>query len=71
MALDYCSAPALSTDTERAFSDGCQELNFMQHNMSSQTFKAEMAMGSWDGALLFLDIQRAVQIIEDKSPHDN
>ncbi|KIK93839.1 hypothetical protein PAXRUDRAFT_144160 [Paxillus rubicundulus Ve08.2h10] len=49
---------ASSTDTERAFSfsDRHQELNFMQHNMSSQTFKAEMAVGSWDGTLLFLDI---------------
>ncbi|KIK94752.1 hypothetical protein PAXRUDRAFT_142211 [Paxillus rubicundulus Ve08.2h10] len=71
MALDYCSAPASSTDTERAFSDGRRELNFMQHNTSSQTFKAEMAVGSWDGTPLFPDIRRAVQIIEDKSRRDN
>ncbi|KIK76313.1 hypothetical protein PAXRUDRAFT_18303 [Paxillus rubicundulus Ve08.2h10] len=71
MALDYCSAPASSTDTKRAFSDGHRELNFMQHNMSSQTFKAKMAVGSWDGILLFPDIRRAVQIIEDKSHHNS
>ncbi|KIK76500.1 hypothetical protein PAXRUDRAFT_58776, partial [Paxillus rubicundulus Ve08.2h10] len=35
MALDYFSAPASSTDTKRAFSDGHRELNFMQHNTSS------------------------------------
>ncbi|KIK90922.1 hypothetical protein PAXRUDRAFT_67914, partial [Paxillus rubicundulus Ve08.2h10] len=67
MALDYCSAPASSTDTQRAFSDRRRELNFMQHNTLSQTFKAKMAVGSWDGTLLFPDIQCAVQIIEDKS----
>ncbi|KIJ57611.1 hypothetical protein HYDPIDRAFT_104057 [Hydnomerulius pinastri MD-312] len=67
MALDYCSAPASSTDTECAFSDGRRELNFMQHNTSSQTFKSEMAVGSWEGTPLFQDTHRAVQIIEDKS----
>jgi len=39
---------ALSTDAERAFSEGRREVNFMQHNMSLQTFKAKMAVGSWD-----------------------
>ncbi|KIJ58080.1 hypothetical protein HYDPIDRAFT_103309, partial [Hydnomerulius pinastri MD-312] len=58
---------ASSTDTERAFSDGHREVNFMQHNTSSQTFKSEMAVGSWDGTPLFPDIRRAVQIIENKS----
>ncbi|KIK75068.1 hypothetical protein PAXRUDRAFT_173903 [Paxillus rubicundulus Ve08.2h10] len=66
MALDYCSAPASSTDVERAFSDGRRDVNFMQHNTSSQTFKSEMVVGSWDGTPLFPDIRRAVQIIENK-----
>ncbi|TFK36771.1 hypothetical protein BDQ12DRAFT_609236, partial [Crucibulum laeve] len=30
-----------------SFSTGCWQVNFMQHNMSSQTFKAQMAVGSW------------------------
>ncbi|KDR68283.1 hypothetical protein GALMADRAFT_78780 [Galerina marginata CBS 339.88] len=47
MASDYCSAPATSVDAERAFSTGRRQVNFMQHNMSSQTFKAQMAVGSW------------------------
>ncbi|KAF8833538.1 hypothetical protein BDN67DRAFT_916754 [Paxillus ammoniavirescens] len=67
MALDYCSAPAASMDTERAFSDGRCEINFMQHNTSSQTFKSEMVIGSWEGTPLFSDIRRAVQIIDEKS----
>ena len=45
--LTLVLSAAASTDTERAFSEGCWEVNFMQHNMSSQTFKAEMAVGSW------------------------
>ncbi|KIJ06129.1 hypothetical protein PAXINDRAFT_75911 [Paxillus involutus ATCC 200175] len=66
MALDFCSAPASSTDAERSFSDGRRQVNFMQHNTSSQTFKSEMAIGSWEGTPLFPDVRRAVDIIEAK-----
>jgi len=38
---------ATSVDAERAFSTGRRQVNFMQHNMSSQTFKARMGVGSW------------------------
>jgi hypothetical protein len=38
----------------------------MQHNMSSQTFKAEMAVGSWDGTPLMPNISEATRIIERK-----
>ncbi|KAF8834769.1 hypothetical protein BDN67DRAFT_914255 [Paxillus ammoniavirescens] len=66
MALDFCSAPASSTDAERSFSDGHCQVNFMQHNTSSQTFKSEMAIGSWEGTPLFPDVRRVVDIIEVK-----
>ncbi|KAF7325090.1 hypothetical protein MKEN_00552100 [Mycena kentingensis (nom. inval.)] len=36
--------PATSVDVERAFSEGRREIGFMQHNMSAQTFRAEMAL---------------------------
>ncbi|KAF8974953.1 hypothetical protein BDQ17DRAFT_1441701 [Cyathus striatus] len=39
MALDYCSAPASTVDAEQAFSTGCQQINFMQHSMTSNTFR--------------------------------
>ena len=55
---------AASTDVECAFSEGRQEVDFMQHNMSSQTFKAEMAVGSWDGAPLMPNISNAICIME-------
>ena len=57
---------ALSTDAERAFSEGRREVNFMQHNMSSQTFKAETAVGSWDGTPLFPECDDAIRIMEKK-----
>ena len=38
---------ATSVDAERAFSTGRHQINFTQHNINSQTFKAEMALGSW------------------------
>jgi len=38
----------------------------MQHNMSSQTFKAEMAVGSWDGTPLMPNISEAISVIERK-----
>jgi hypothetical protein len=38
----------------------------MQHNMSSQTFKAEMAVRSWDGTPLMPNISEAIRVIERK-----
>lgn len=67
--LTNCLLPAASTDAERAFSEGRREVNFMQHNMSSQTFKAEMAVGSWFGTPLMPNIEEAVRIIEAKMAH--
>ena len=57
---------ASSTDAEQAFSEGRREVNFMQHNMSLQTFKAEMAVGSWDGTPLFPECDAAIRIMEKK-----
>jgi hypothetical protein len=38
----------------------------MQHNTTSQTFKAEMAVGSWDGTPLFPEVDAAIRIMEKK-----
>ena len=38
----------------------------MQHNMSSQTFKVEMAVRSWDGAPLMPNILEAIRVIKRK-----
>ncbi|KAL1739612.1 hypothetical protein HDZ31DRAFT_9157, partial [Schizophyllum fasciatum] len=44
---------ATSIDAERAFSEGRRQVNFMQHRMSHDTFKASMALGSWAKAPFF------------------
>ncbi|GBE85907.1 hypothetical protein SCP_0804310 [Sparassis crispa] len=66
MGSDFCSAPTSSTDAERAFSDGRREVNFMQHNTLSQTFKASMAVGSWDGTPLLPDFPELTQLMRAK-----
>ncbi|KAJ7171243.1 hypothetical protein C8R46DRAFT_895423 [Mycena filopes] len=65
MGSDYCSAPVASVDSERAFSVGRRKLGFMQHNTADQTFRASMAVGSWDGTPLFPDLTPAIKIIEN------
>jgi len=47
MALDFLSTPASSVDAERAFSGGRLQVNHLQHGISSQSFKALVALGSW------------------------
>ncbi|KAF8801853.1 hypothetical protein BYT27DRAFT_7113806, partial [Phlegmacium glaucopus] len=59
----FCLFPATSVDAECAFSTGCRQVNYMQHNMSSQTFKAHVAIGSWAKTPIFpkfLDIAAMV-----------
>jgi len=34
-------------DAERAFSAGRRQVSFLQHNMNSQTLKAQIAVNSW------------------------
>jgi hypothetical protein len=53
-----------SVDAEHTFSSGCHQVNFMQTNMSSQTFKLQMAVGSWSCSPLypgFDDVTHMVQ----------
>jgi len=45
--INLCQFLATSVDAERAFSTGRRQVNFLQTNMSSQTFKAKMAVNSW------------------------
>jgi hypothetical protein len=45
MALDFMSAPAASTDVERAFSHGGLTVSKMQHNLSNQSIRAAMVWG--------------------------
>lgn len=59
-------AAASSTDAKHALSEGHHKANFMQHNTTLQTFKAEMAGESWDGTPLFPEVDGAIQIMQKK-----
>lgn len=45
--LKLCCVLASSVDAERSFSCGRLQVGHLQHGVSSQTFKAKMALGSW------------------------
>ncbi|KAG8694702.1 hypothetical protein FRC08_008314 [Ceratobasidium sp. 394] len=64
MALDYLTAPASSVDAERAFSNGRLMVNHLQHQMSSRTFQAKMAVGSWVGTPLLPDLTTAAAAVQ-------
>ena len=57
---------ASSVDAERAFSGGHLQVNHLQHGMSSQTFKAQVALGSWVGSPIFPSTDPFVAIVEDR-----
>jgi hypothetical protein len=47
MALDFMSAPAASTDVERAFSHGGLTVSKMRHSLSDQLIRVVTVLGSW------------------------
>lgn len=56
---------ATSVDAEWAFSTGCHKVNHMQHNMSSQTFKACIALGSWAKNPIFPKLSEVAQMVQE------
>jgi hypothetical protein len=55
---------ASSVDAERAFSGSRLQVGHLQHGISSQTFKAQMAVGSWIGTPLMPDITHPTNILQ-------
>jgi hypothetical protein len=51
-------------DAEQAFSNSRLEVNHLQHNMSPQTLKAQMAVGSWAKTPLYPGLGEVTRIIE-------
>ena len=62
---------ASSVDAERAFSNGRLEVNHLQHNTSPQTFKAQMAVGSWCQTPLYPGLFKVTKIIEHETGGDD
>ena len=55
---------ASSVDAERAFSVGRLEVNHLQHSTSPQTFKAQVAVGSWARTPLYPGLSETIKIVE-------
>ncbi len=64
------SMVASSVDAERAFSVGRHELSHLQHNTSTQTFKAQMAVGSWVKTPLYPGFTEATKIVQTQIKKD-
>ena len=58
---------ASSVDTERAFSGGHLQVNHLQHQINSQSFKAQVAVGSWYSTLILPSTKPAVGTIHNKT----
>ncbi|KDQ13377.1 hypothetical protein BOTBODRAFT_90698, partial [Botryobasidium botryosum FD-172 SS1] len=54
---------ASSVDAEWSFSDGRNMVSHLQHNMSANAFKAQMAVGSWAGTPLLPKLPEITAII--------
>ncbi|KAF8236205.1 hypothetical protein L208DRAFT_1252818 [Tricholoma matsutake] len=67
IGLDFCSAPASSVDAEHAFSVGRLEVNHLQHSTSPQTFKAQVAVGSWAKTPLYPGLSETIKIVEKQA----
>ncbi|KAG2060399.1 hypothetical protein BDR06DRAFT_855852, partial [Suillus hirtellus] len=50
----------------RAFSGGRLQVNHLQHGISSQTFKAQVAVGSWFNTPLMPDLSVPTNIMRQK-----
>ncbi|KAG2134717.1 hypothetical protein BD769DRAFT_1353242, partial [Suillus cothurnatus] len=50
----------------QAFSGGCLQVNHLQHDVSLQTFKAQMAVGSWYNTPLMNDLGTVISIMLTK-----
>ncbi|KAL4078486.1 hypothetical protein V8B97DRAFT_1853702, partial [Scleroderma yunnanense] len=57
---------ALSVDAEHALAGGHHQVNHLQHQISLQNFKAQVAVGSWYNSPLLPSISSVAAIINDK-----
>jgi len=55
---------ASSVDAERAFSVGRLEINHLQHSTSPQTFKAQVAVGSWAKTPLYPGLSETIKVVQ-------
>ncbi|KAG2342539.1 hypothetical protein BDR05DRAFT_841213, partial [Suillus weaverae] len=57
---------ASSVDAERAFSGGLLQVSHLQHGINSQTFKAQVTVGSWYNTPLMNDLSAVTSLMHTK-----
>ena len=67
MALDILSAPAASTDVERAFSRGGLTVSKHRHNLSEKSVHAATVLGSWAQAGGIIPEEEILEALKNKS----
>lgn len=67
MALDFLSAPAASTDVERAFSRGGLTVTKLRHNLSDESTRAATILHSWGSMGDLIPESEIIRAFADKS----
>ncbi|KAL1945891.1 hypothetical protein VTO73DRAFT_1893 [Trametes versicolor] len=67
MAIDFLSAPATSTDAERAFSRGRLTVSRLRHSLADESVRANTVLGSWARIADLLPEADLVEVIRQHS----
>ena len=67
MALDFLSAPAASTDVERAFSHGGLTVSKHRHALSDKSVRASTVLGSWAAVSGLIPEAKVYEVFGEKS----
>ncbi len=66
MCLDFLSAPASSTDVERAFSRGGLTVSKRRHALSDESTRAATILSSWASMPGLIPEEHILQVFRDK-----
>lgn len=67
MALDFLSAPAASTDVERAFSCGGLTVSKRRHSLNDESTRAATVLSSWAMAGGIIPEGKILEVFREKS----
>lgn len=67
MALDFLSAPAASTDVERAFSRGGLTVSKRRHALSDKSVRASTVLGSWAAVPGLIPEAEVEEVLREKA----
>ncbi|KAL1947002.1 hypothetical protein VTO73DRAFT_13963 [Trametes versicolor] len=67
MAIDFLTAQATSTDSERSFSRGRLTVSRLRHSLSDESVRTGTVLGSWSNIPELVPEAEVVQLLTDKS----